>query len=337
MSSDPYQHPESGEQPEGAGEPPYQEPPYEEPVGEILARAREAQGLTLDDVAHQLKFGVRQLEALEQSRFEDLPGSTFARGMVRSYARLLKLDADGLLARVEGKFEVPHTDQLATRYREPVPFSDGSRRSTIAYAALSVLILLVVAAVLFGWQQERSGSTRMSFVPAGRPALEPPKPSPKAAPGAPGSAREAAAPATELASAEQAPSSEKPAAAAASGEAAPAAPSAGAPPAPGAGANPAAGTAAASPQSAAPAAAPPPATDHIVLNFDAESWVEIRDGTGRVLMSQLNPAGSEKEVRGIPPFSVVIGNAQHVRLTYDDKPFDLAPHIRVEVARFTLK
>jgi len=345
MSSDPYQQPESEERPEGAGEAPYQEPPYEEPVGEILARAREAQGLTLDDVAHQLKFGVRQLEALEQSRFENLPGSTFARGMVRSYARLLKLDADALLARVEGKFEVPHTDQLATRYREPVPFSGGSRRSTIAYAALSVLILLVVAAVLFGWQQERSGSTRMSFVPAARTALEPPKPSPEpspaAAPAAPVSARESAAPATatELAPAKQAPS-EKPAPAPASGEAAPSAPTAEASPGPAAAASPAAGTAEASPaspESAAPAAAPPPATDHIVLNFDAESWVEIRDGTGRVLMSQLNPAGSEKEVQGIPPFSVVIGNAQHVRLTYDDKPFDLTPHIRVEVARFTLK
>ena len=74
-----------------------------------------------------------------------------------------------------------------------------------------------------------------------------------------------------------------------------------------------------------------------MLHFDAESWVEIRDGTGKVLMSQLNRAGTEKEVQGTPPFSVVIGNAQHVRVTYNDEPFDLTPHIRVEVARFTLK
>ncbi|MGA8006731.1 MAG: DUF4115 domain-containing protein, partial [Burkholderiales bacterium] len=84
-----------------------------------------------------------------------------------------------------------------------------------------------------------------------------------------------------------------------------------------------------------PAAAP--ATGRIMLHFDAESWVEIRDASGKVLLSQLNPAGSEKVVQGTPPFSVVVGNAQHVQLTYDGQAFDLAPHIRVEVARFTLK
>jgi len=42
-------------------------------------------------------------------------------------------------------------------------------------------------------------------------------------------------------------------------------------------------------------------------------------------------------VTGIAPFSVVIGNAQHVQLVYNDRPVDLTPHIRVEVARFTLE
>src|SRR3954470_3181712 len=61
-------------------------------IGAELARAREEQGLALADVAQQLKFAARQLEALEKERFDLLPGGTFARGMVRNYARLLKLD-----------------------------------------------------------------------------------------------------------------------------------------------------------------------------------------------------------------------------------------------------
>ncbi|MFZ1907695.1 MAG: DUF4115 domain-containing protein, partial [Burkholderiales bacterium] len=89
--------------------------------------------------------------------------------------------------------------------------------------------------------------------------------------------------------------------------------------------------------SVAPAPSAAPATGRILLHFDAESWVEIRDGAGKLLLSQLNPAGSEKAVQGTPPFAVVVGNAQHVQLTYDGQAFDLAPHIRVEVARFTLK
>jgi len=42
-------------------------------------------------------------------------------------------------------------------------------------------------------------------------------------------------------------------------------------------------------------------------------------------------------VVGVPPFEVVIGNAQQVRLFYNDKPVDLIPHVKVEVARFTLE
>jgi len=75
----------------------------------------------------------------------------------------------------------------------------------------------------------------------------------------------------------------------------------------------------------------------IRLLFERESWVEIKDGGGKTLLSQLNPAGSEQALEGRPPFEIIIGNAQHVRLSYDDEPVDLAPHVKVEVARFTLE
>jgi hypothetical protein len=48
-------------------------------------------------------------------------------------------------------------------------------------------------------------------------------------------------------------------------------------------------------------------------------------------------AGSERVVVGVPPFNVVIGNAQHVKLSYNDQPVDLMPHVKVEVARLTLR
>jgi cytoskeleton protein RodZ len=91
-----------------------------------------------------------------------------------------------------------------------------------------------------------------------------------------------------------------------------------------------------------PAPAPTPAATaagarRIALRFEQESWVEIRGRGDKLLMAQLNPAGSERIVEGRPPFSVVIGNAHHVRITYEDRPVDLTPHIRVEVARFTLE
>jgi cytoskeleton protein RodZ len=75
----------------------------------------------------------------------------------------------------------------------------------------------------------------------------------------------------------------------------------------------------------------------IRLKFERDSWVEIKDRLGKTLISQLNRAGSEQAVEGRPPFEVIIGNAQHVQLSYDDRPFDLAPYVKVEVARFTLE
>ena len=80
-----------------------------------------------------------------------------------------------------------------------------------------------------------------------------------------------------------------------------------------------------------------PGTHRIVLRTEGEAWLEVKDGAGRMLISSLNPAGTERTIRGRAPFDIVIGNASSVKLTYDGKPVDLRPHTRVEVARFTLK
>lgn len=73
------------------------------------------------------------------------------------------------------------------------------------------------------------------------------------------------------------------------------------------------------------------------LEFADESWVEIKDASGRMLHRQLDPAGSSVDIHGRPPFEVVIGNAAQVRMTYNGRPIDLAPFIEVSVARFTLE
>ena len=67
-----------------------------------------------------------------------------------------------------------------------------------------------------------------------------------------------------------------------------------------------------------------------------EAWLEVTDGNGRQLVSSLNQAGSERVVQGRGPLTVVIGNASHVRVELNGREFDLKPHTRVEVARFTL-
>jgi cytoskeleton protein RodZ len=209
--------------------------------------------------------------------------------MVRSYARLLKLDEAPLLERLEGRFAAPDSDELAARFLQPVPFSDSGRRSTLLYLGLSLAVLAFVGLSIYQWRREASAPPAVAAAPS-EPV--PPRPAPQPA--------------------QAQPVQPKPAAAI---------------PAP------------------KPAAAPPAAaadaqksigSSRIVLRCEEESWIEVKDSADRVLISSLNAAGSERVVQGRPPFSLIIGNAQHVRLSYNDQPVDLQPHIKVEVARFTL-
>jgi cytoskeleton protein RodZ len=75
----------------------------------------------------------------------------------------------------------------------------------------------------------------------------------------------------------------------------------------------------------------------IELSFNRESWVEIRDAEGRIVFSQLNSPGTRREVEGVAPFTLVIGNARGVRLRYNESEVDLMPYTRTDVARLTLK
>lgn len=81
-----------------------------------------------------------------------------------------------------------------------------------------------------------------------------------------------------------------------------------------------------------------PVTNGVLhIEFGEESWVEIKDASGRMLVRQLNQPGSSIDVKGQPPFDVVIGNAAQARMTYNGRPIDLKPFIAVTVARFTLE
>jgi cytoskeleton protein RodZ len=75
----------------------------------------------------------------------------------------------------------------------------------------------------------------------------------------------------------------------------------------------------------------------IHFHFDGDSWVEIRDASGKVLFQKLNPAGSDADVAARAPVDVIVGNAPEVRMTLDGADFPLEPHTNVAVARFTLE
>lgn len=66
-------------------------------VGEQLKTARERQGLTLAAVAHSLRIPLKTLQALEEGDFSSLPADVYARGFLKQYAGVLRLDPVPLL------------------------------------------------------------------------------------------------------------------------------------------------------------------------------------------------------------------------------------------------
>jgi cytoskeleton protein RodZ len=73
------------------------------------------------------------------------------------------------------------------------------------------------------------------------------------------------------------------------------------------------------------------------LAFDGESWAEITDARGERLLFGLNAAGRNVTVRGAPPFAVVLGNADSVRLTVDGEPYAIPRRGRQgNLARFSV-
>jgi cytoskeleton protein RodZ len=69
-----------------------------EDFGSFLKHERELRGVPLDEIAQSTKISIRYLRALEESRFEDLPGEVFIKGFIRSYGQAIGSNVDELLA-----------------------------------------------------------------------------------------------------------------------------------------------------------------------------------------------------------------------------------------------
>jgi cytoskeleton protein RodZ len=282
----------------------------------VLKATRIAQNLSLSEVARQLRLTERQVEALETGAFDRLPGPVFVRGFIRNYARLLKLDPDQVLSsmcaelpRAEGMLRMPRS--------ENVPFPSPAVHRSPRYLLLVLLVAAALGAYEFYWGEPGSPPTVKSGPVAGSvaPAAQPVSVRPAAAPSG-NTANLAPVAAEGPAPAFSVPA--KPESEAPSPKDAPASTA-------GSGGNP----------PASPAAVPQTAALH--FTFEMDSWVEIRDRDGRTIFSRLNPAGTEQSVTGMPPFTLTVGNARGVRLTYNDRPIDLAPYTKVSVARLTLE
>lgn len=288
--------------------------------GALLREARESRGHSIEEVAYALKLTPKQVAAIEQDSFDLLPGPTFARGFVRNYARIMNLDAAPLLLALEhrmsqGQVELAPLSNAAGT----LPASAGARGvpRLLLVLLLAVAIALVVAVYLDRSQTASLSSWRPGAATGS--AKEPVVSSLTIAPG--GATTTPSAPVPAAANTVHADAAAPPKL-----TAAPAAPAA----------QPVEQASPAKMPAAPAASAAEAGARTLKFSFSKDSWVEVKDGSGKLLAAKLNKPDSTLAVSGRPPFTLVIGNAQAVRLEDDGKAVDLKPHTAVSVARFKL-
>ena len=123
--------------------------------GARLKSAREAAGLSLDQVAQQLKLAPRQVRALEDEDFAQLPGRTFARGFVRNYARLMNLDGDDLLSMLPDAAHAPALEAPALQATgamiAELPTASAPKTSFTRWLIPLALVACIVGAAAYEW------------------------------------------------------------------------------------------------------------------------------------------------------------------------------------------
>lgn len=291
--------------------------------GTMIREARQAQHLSVDDLAGQTKLARATVEALERDDFGALLEPVYVRGYYRKCAKVLGVDEKALIEAYSSRV-AQRAPQAPTKLRLASGTELGSSsRLPMAMALLFVVIAIVVCAFLW-WV--RGATTKFDPSRPGAPSAVNATPTPVSP-----SAQ------TPLASAtQQAPAAD------ADADAATSAPQTGEmPPVPAADPNAADRPADAAAIAAAGDASTPvtaaPVSGRLQVTFTGKSWIRINDANGKTLLDGLIAAGERRGLDGTPPFDVFIGKASAVSVQFDGKPVDLQPFTRDNAtARLTL-
>ena len=314
-------------------------------AGAILRKAREDARVQLPTMAATLKVPEHKLEALEADNYEAFPDHVFMRALAMGMCRTLNIESEPVLAllpRSELRSLANTGPGINEAVKERGRFKAAgtpldSRGSGSRKVAAGVLVLLAAAAAVyfipFHQTQSAGGSQEAgAAVPAdgaNAPATQP-ESGVVVEPGAAVSLGQAPANGAVVNPMPEADTTSAPAAEA--GNAAPVVPAAAAVAAPApVTATPAATTAVASPASAATGAA-------ALVEFKAQgqSWVKVKDSTGKVVMEKTLAKDQSVTAEGSLPLSVTVGNAKGTQVLVRGVPLDIST-TRDNVARFEVK
>jgi cytoskeleton protein RodZ len=263
-----------------------------------LREAREAQALSVVEVASRLRLDARVVNAIETSSWKLLPAPAYVRGYIRAYAALLGVDAQPLIERYDA--EAGEAPPLKAATSRPAVQARSTDRPVklMTYAIIITLITLLGAwsyseyrHALFlerlTLEQLRSMEGSRTAVPSlgyDYPIVIHPEQLPPVADA--GDPEDGAAPLEASLPADD--------------------------------------------------AAPAPADAQLELHLSDDAWIEIVDAEERRLVYRLGRAGEVVRASGVPPYRLTIGNAPAVSLLYEGEPLAVGEYDRHGIARITI-
>lgn len=282
-------------------------------LSKMLHEAREARGLSAREAADTMKLSAHFLEALESEQFDKLPAPAFVRGYLRSYARLLGLSEDEVIACYHDLAGEDRTDPYFASKREARERSaeivhEHTGQVLIAVFALAVLVMLIALWAVWPSDEEEESEARGEDAPEvsiGLVTAQTPRAT-RELPIEAIQAREAVAASTDLGFPLSAPFVPQ-----------------------------------GSPdivvtRSGSTIAVDAGGGDHLRFSYSEDCWTEVRDGEDRQIYGDLNRVGQTLELEGQAPFTILVGYAPGVALDFNGQPVVLAPHTRANVATLVL-
>ncbi len=281
--------------------------------GQLLSQERERQHKSHNDIARQLRLTLRQVQALESDNYAALPGTTFVRGFMRNYAKLLGMDPEALLRIYEASLPPPPV------FEEPPPEPKARPRVKMAAWVTMTLVIVAVLGLAVNWLDPDLRNLNFSAQTLTPNAATSPQQNSA-------SSKENLRQSSSLANAKSTQNLPVVPHQIAMREAE-------------------RGDAQISPEGppskdVADLAGPSDTQDllaRLKFFFNEDAWVEVRDQDHQKVFSHLNIKGTEKVVDAAPPLTLIVGNARAVRVTYNDNEVDLTPHIKNNIARFNLE
>ncbi|MEB8286264.1 cytoskeleton protein RodZ [Aeromonas veronii] len=301
--------------------------------GQLLRNAREQLGWTREQVASRIHLRLTLIAAIESDTYDKHTSHTFIRGYLRTYAKLVGIPEETILAAYDKLgLTPPDNIDMQSFSRRSRQQANDSRLKVVTWLVILVLIALSVA---WWWQStarrsagdEALAATEMSATSStpAEPAITPPdaiNTDPVEGSAIAPAATDATAPAVvSEASATLAPASAAVAPTDVNADV---------------GAVTDVAVSGANGTESNEAVVDPATAPQLKMSFTADCWLDVKDANGKTLFSGLKKANDELVLEGAEPLKFIIGAPMAVKLDYKGQSFDMSRYNNGRTARFSL-